>query len=74
MDELSIRTVKDHIRSCNTCNAKNYESSFPSDTGKKVDVLYELCIGHMCITMCEDCINRLKNLVNSAVEYLEAGK
>ena len=49
---------KEHIRSCNNCSARNYESTLLFD-GNIVDKLYALQIGTMCICLCEDCLREV---------------
>lgn len=57
---ISIRKANE-ICNCNSCGARNYESSQPiyATNTPKVDVIYEVHIGTMCAGLCAACIDEL---------------
>ena len=59
MTRITVSEIpKKHIRSCNNCSARNYESALSYD-GNVVDKLYDLQISTMCICLCEDCLREV---------------
>lgn len=54
--DLKIRPVYEKIRSCNGCLARTYESSTGIKIGHRVDRLWEVVIGSMVVTLCDDCL------------------
>lgn len=52
--------------SCNICYARNYESMRTDAIGEKVDRLYKLSIGHTALVLCDDCIDRLSDMLTTA--------
>lgn len=53
-----IRITLEH-RTCNCCNAQNYESEYPSPTYRRVDTIYEVVFGRMVNAVCPDCLRLL---------------
>ena len=56
----------DWYRSCEACNASNYESNRPNH--KQVDTIYELKIGIMVNALCADCLLKLANQIKEEIE------
>lgn len=59
---MNIKIEKSReICSCNSCNARNYESRIQvyNDATKKVDTIYKVQIGCMVNTLCLDCLAAL---------------
>ena len=63
--DLSIRPVRENIRSCNGCMARTYESSTGISIGHRVDRLWEVVIGNMVVTLCDDCLNNLAQKIEA---------
>lgn len=60
---ISIQAARDAC-SCNACRIRNYESSIgPAE--KTTDKLYEVVIGTHVIILCKDCLNTLRQALNS---------
>ena len=70
MKDIKIKEIKDGIFSCNSCGARTYVPSvFPNDGKRKVDTLYELRIGNLCIALCDECLAELADNANRALKY-----
>lgn len=52
--------------SCNICYARNYESARDDAIGEKVNRLYKLSIGHTGIMLCDNCLDQLSDMLNTA--------
>jgi len=68
--KIQVRTVtaeKDH-RSCNSCHAQNYISKYDNVETVHVDRLYEVVVDHMCVCMCADCIEAMKEKLDVAMK------
>lgn len=63
--DLSIRPVHEKIRSCNGCLARTYESSIGIKIGHQVDRLWEVVIGSMVVTLCDDCLADLAQQIEA---------
>lgn len=63
--DISISESKDTICSCNSCLARNYDSKSTPLFGKRVDRLYNLKVGSMVLTLCDECLDKMVELVNS---------
>lgn len=59
MDETRIEIIPTpwNIASCTSCFAHIHETRNP--LGRKVDRLYEVQIGNMVVTLCDNCIDKL---------------
>ena len=57
---ISIRKTTE-ICNCNSCGARNYESSQPAYASctPKVEDLFALHIGNHCVHLCRDCLDEL---------------
>lgn len=68
MNDIRVLKIKSgDSRSCNCCRARNYESSVNLDIGEIVDVLYELCIDHAHIALCEKCLAKVAEVAGAIV-------
>lgn len=68
MNDIRVLKIKSgDSRSCNCCRARNYESSVNLDIGERVDVLYELCIDHAHIALCEKCLAKVAEVAGAIV-------
>ena len=49
--------------SCSVCMSKttDFEELYP--IGKKVERLFELQVGGMCVYLCDECLDRLQQLI-----------
>ena len=58
--KITINMATD-ICNCNSCGARNYDSTMPVYDAHtpKVDVLFDLHIGPQCICLCSDCLDAL---------------
>lgn len=52
--------------SCNICCARNYDSMRPDAIGEKVNRLYKLNLGQMAVILCDGCLDRLSDMLNTA--------
>lgn len=68
---MEIRKA-DGIASCNCCNAVNFDSRLPYPVGKRVEALYEIRLGNMMVTLCEDCMKALREQMGVALEEVKA--
>lgn len=60
-EEKMTLGVCDHdIASCNICYAHNYDSVSADSIGERVDRLYELRLGGQVMTLCDKCLDRLR--------------
>ena len=59
-ENLTLKVSTHDIASCNTCYARNYDSTHGDAIGERVDKLYELKIGGQVLTLCDKCIDRLR--------------
>lgn len=71
MNEISVKISQEKIRSCNGCSARNYDSCL-SLPGEKVDILFEVIVGNQNTCLCRSCLNRLHNVVLSAIRKDDA--
>lgn len=71
MDSSDIRLElcesTEHIDSCNACFARNYEPTSLFPVGKKVDKLYKLRVGMMTMSLCPECLARLRGMIDREV-------
>lgn len=63
--ELEIRLVREKIRSCNGCMARTYEPSTGINIGHRVERLWEVVIGSMVVTLCDDCLADLAEKIKA---------
>lgn len=63
--DLKIRPVHEKIRSCNSCMARTYESSTGIKIGHRVGRLWEVVIGSMVMTLCDDCLADLAEKIEA---------
>lgn len=59
-ERLTLEVSTQDIASCNICYAHNYDSAHGNAIGERVDRLYELKIGNLSMTLCDKCLNRLR--------------
>ena len=59
-EKLTLRVSAHDIASCNICYAHNYDSDSADMIGERVDKLYELKIGGQVLTLCDKCLDRLR--------------
>ena len=67
---IEVKELKYDSRSCNSCYARNYDTTIPTGIGHRVDKLYSLNIGNMQICLCEDCLKEVSNLIE---DFLNEG-
>lgn len=60
---MHIKPTEWKIASCNSCYAHTHSTSRP--LGERVDMLYELQIGSMVVTLCDKCCNKLIEVIQS---------
>lgn len=60
---INIKPAEWKIASCNSCYAHTHSSSRP--LGEKVNMLYELQIGNMIVTLCDKCCDKLIEVIQS---------
>lgn len=59
-ENLTLKVSTHDIASCNTCYARNYDSTHGDAIGERVDKLYELKIDDQVLTLCDKCLDRLR--------------
>ena len=59
-ERLTLEVCTHDIASCNICYAHNYDSENADMIGARVDKLYELKIGDQVLTLCDKCLDRLR--------------
>ena len=59
-EKLTLEVSTHDIASCNICYARNYDSTNGDTIGERVDKLYELKIGGQVLTLCNKCLDRLR--------------
>ena len=59
-EKLTLEVSANDIASCNICYAHNYDSENADMIGERVDKLYELKIGGQVLTLCDKCLDRLR--------------
>ena len=59
-EKLTLAVSAHDIASCNICYAHNYDSDNADMIGERVDKLYELKIGGQVLTLCDKCLDRLR--------------
>lgn len=59
-ERLTLEVCTHDIASCNICYAYNYDLTNSDAIGERVDKLYELKIGGLVLTLCDKCLNRLR--------------
>ena len=59
-EKLTLEVSAHDIASCNICYAHNYDSASADLIGERVDRLYELRLGGQVMTLCDKCLNRLR--------------
>ena len=59
-EKLTLEVSTHDVASCNICYAHNYDSDNADMIGKRVDKLYELKIGGLVLTLCDKCLDRLR--------------
>lgn len=57
---LTLEVCAHDIASCNICYAHNYDSENADMIGERVEKLYELKIGDQVMTLCDKCLDRLR--------------
>ncbi len=66
-NDIEVKISTDSVRTCNSCGARNYEPCIKIDDGmKKVDIIYELCISNMRISLCKDCLEEVRRQCEAA--------
>lgn len=68
--DLSIRPTHEKIASCNSCYAQTYDSKTGINIGHRVERLWEVVIGSMVVTLCDDCLKDLAAQIKSIEEEL----
>ncbi|WP_304585143.1 hypothetical protein [Acutalibacter muris] len=71
-ERLTLGVCVHDIASCNICYARNYDSSHGDAIGDCADKLYELKIGSMVLTLCDKCLDRLRETLTQ--RQLAAGE
>lgn len=74
-ERLTLEVCAHDIASCNICYAHNYDLENADMIGERTDKLYELKIGSMVLTLCDKCLDRLRETLTqrfSAEEKPEA--
>lgn len=59
-EKLTLEVSTQDIASCNICYAHNYDPISGDSIGERVDRLYELRIGSLTMTLCDKCLDRLR--------------
>lgn len=59
-EKLTLEVSAHDIASCSICYAHNYDSDNADMIGERVDKLYELKIGGQVLTLCDKCLDRLR--------------
>lgn len=59
-EKLTLEVSANDIASCNICYAHNYDSDNADMIGERVDKLYALKIGGSVMTLCDKCLDRLR--------------
>ena len=59
-EKLTLKVSTQDIASCNVCYAHNYDSAHGDSIGERVERLYELRIGNQVMTLCDKCLDRLR--------------
>lgn len=59
-EKLTLEVSTQDIASCNVCYAHNYDSVQGDSIGERVERLYELRIGNQVLTLCDKCLDRLR--------------
>lgn len=59
-EKLTFAVSAHDIASCNICYAHNYDSDNADMIGERVEKLYELKIGGQVLTLCDKCLDRLR--------------
>lgn len=59
-EKLTLEVSTQDIASCNVCYAHNYDSAQGNSIGERVERLYELHIGSQVMTLCDKCLDRLR--------------
>ena len=59
-EKLTLEVSAHDIASCNICYAHNYDSDNADMIGERVDKLYELKISGQVLTLCDKCLDRLR--------------
>lgn len=52
----SVRVTRDEFRSCGSCGAQNYDTTW---TPKKVPIIFDVKIGNIVNAMCPNCLRQL---------------
>ena len=65
-ENLTLKVSTHDIASCNTCYARNYDSTHGDAIGERVDKLYELKIDDQVLTLCDKCLDRLREKLGPA--------
>lgn len=58
--KMTLEVSAQDIASCNICYARNYDSPHTDAIGERVDRLYSLKIGDQVMTLCDKCLDRLR--------------
>lgn len=59
-EKLTLEVSAHDVASCNICYAHNYDSDNADMIGERVDKLYALKIGGQVMTLCDKCLDRLR--------------
>lgn len=59
-EKLTLEVSTWDTASCNICYAHNYESTHGDTIGERVERLYELRLGNQVMTLCDKCLERLR--------------
>lgn len=59
-ERLTLAVKTQGIAACSICYAHNYDTDSGDALGERVDRLYELRIGSLTMTLCDKCLDRLR--------------
>lgn len=59
-EKLAFEIKTQEIAVCNICYAHNYDSPNFNSIGERVDRLYSLRVGSQVLTLCDKCLDRLR--------------
>lgn len=74
-EKLTLKVSTQDIASCSICYARNYDSAYVEFAfGERVERLYELRIGSQVMTLCDKCLDRLREKLaqHFSAENMEA--
>ncbi len=59
-ERLTLTVKTQGIAACSICYAHNYDTDSRDALGERVDRLYELRVGGQVMTLCDKCLDRLR--------------